>query len=221
MGKITAGKNLEITACISGISAGSGESAMVIADFCKYYGVAGFRPTDEETAGRRKSLLFMEGHRVNNGRGEVVFDVIFRAPIIGAPGLEADVPFSLKGGDSRDISTDIPFVRNAVEKGMPIWVMVLGGNSHTVEYCDGVEMHLQPATHMTMRRINITPVFRDYIRDWSAIGDSANPAFIRGNKVNGKVYPRIRVNWGKIPEHYWLDKGPVPFSANAPIPSPY
>lgn len=221
MGKITAGKNLEITAALSGLSCGTGVSAGKIAAFCSLYGVRSFRPTDEVTAARRKSLVFMDGQRVNNGRGEVVFDVIFRMPIEGAPGLLADVPFSLKGGDSRDLSTDIPFVRDAVEKGMPLWVMILDGQSDTIEYQDGVETHLRPATHMTMRRINVTPILRDCIQDWGSVGDSSKPAFIRGNRVNGKVYPRIRVNWSKIPPEYWLDKSPVPFDANAPIPSPY
>lgn len=222
MGKMNAGKVLECTATLAAFrAAGTGEGAFYMEAFCKSFGVD-FRRTNEEDANRRKSVLFMNGERLNNGRGEIFGDCILRVPIVKSGALLAEIPVSLKGGDSRDISTDIPFIRAAVEQGMPLWCYILDGDACEVEYADGERVDVPPARNLTMRRINVTPLLRDCIGDWTQAGDSkAAPAFIRDNKVGKYSYLRVRVNWNKVPAHYWLDAAPVAFDAEAPLPSPW
>jgi hypothetical protein len=225
MPKLTAGKVMEATASLAAHApGGTGEAAKRIAAYCEHFGVD-FAHTDEETAGRRLSNLYMEGQRLNNGRGERLFDAVLAAPIAGMAGAVREfIPVSLKGGDSRDISTDIPFVQSCVEAGMPIWVFLLDApGAQDVVYENGVRMDVPPAGALTMRRINVTPLLRDCIADWTKPGDSkAAPAFIRKAKVGEYVYLRLRVNWGSVPDHYWLDAaGPVPFDPAAPLPCPW
>ena len=225
MPTMTAGKIMEATATRAAFAAGgTGNGAKYIAAFCREFGLE-FAHTDETVAARRGSELYMGGERLNNGRGERLFDAVVAAPIIGLGGAVVEkIPVSLKGGDSRDISTDIPLVRAAVEAGAPIWVYILDGAAVAVEYDDGIRVDVEPARGMTMRRINVTPLLRDCITDWSKAGDSkATPAFIRENKVKkaGKTYLRVRVNWNKVPAHYWLDAVPVAFDAGAPLPCPW
>ena len=135
----------------------------------------------------------------------------------------AEIPVSLKGGDSRDLSTDIPFIRSAVQAGMHLWVYLLDGQASEVTYTDGVRVDVEPATGLTMRRINVTPMLRDCIGDWSKpVADSkASPAFIREAKQGKYTYLRVRVNWGTVPAHYGHDAEPIPFDAGAPLPSPW
>lgn len=227
MPKMTAGKVMECTAALAAWAAcGTGEAAGAFGAFCRNFGVD-YSPTDEDSAARRKSRLWMNGNRLNNGRGEVFGDCVVRVPIVKSGAVLAEIPVSLKGGDSRDISTDIPFIREAVENGMPLWVYLLDGDARSVEYVDGVDIEVAPARNLTMRRINIQPLLRDNITDWSqAVSDTDAPAFIRVNKVTdkkGKVYSylRVRVNWSRVPVKYFLDPQPVPFDATAPLPSPW
>jgi len=189
--------------------------------FCGNFGVP-YRATDEDTATRRGSELYMAGVRLNNGRGEIFGDCALRVPIVRSGNLLAEIPVSLKGGDSRDVSTDIPWMKAAVAAGMPLWVYLLDGDASPVEYTDGVRTDVPPATGLTMRRINVQPLLRDCITDWSKAGDSkAAPAFVRVNKQGSYTYLRVRVNWNNVPAHYWLDTVPVPFDATAPLPSPW
>ena len=222
MGKMNAGKVMECTAAQAAFAAcGTGEGAYHFRGFCEHFGVA-FRHTDETTAARRGSELYLNGQRLNNGRGEVFGDCIVRVPIVKSGALLAEIPVSLKGGDSRDISTDISFIRSAVEQGMPLWCYLLDGDADEVTYADGVRVDVEPARNLTMRRINVTPLLRDCIGDWTQAGDSkVYPAFIRSNKVGKYEYLRVRVNWNKVPAHYWLDAAPVAFDATAPLPNPW
>jgi len=222
MGRMTAGKVLEATAAQSAWAAG-GTSRMAGAAsvFCRNFGVA-YRATDEDTAARRGSELYMNDIRLNNGRGEIFGDCIMQVPIVRSGAILAEIPVSLKGGDSRDISTDIPWMKEAVEAGMPLWVYLLEGDSAEVVYTDGVRTDVTPAQGMTMRRINVQPLLRDCITDWSKPGDSkTSPAFIREAKQGKYSYLRVRVNWGTVPSSYWLDSEPVLFDATAPLPSPW
>jgi hypothetical protein len=223
MPKLTAGKVMEATAAIAAhCPGGTGEAARWIGRFCDEFGVD-FSHTDEETAGRRLSNLWMQGRRLNNGRGERLFDAVLAAPIAGMAGAVREfIPVSLKGGDSRDISTDIPFVQSCVEAGMPIWVFLLDGQAEDLTYENGVHTDVPPAGALTMRRIDIQPLLRDCITEWDKAGDSkAAPAFIRKAKVGEYEYLRLRVNWNRVPDHYWLDSTPVPFDASAPLPCPW
>lgn len=222
MGKMTAGKVLECTAGLAAWAAGgSSRMAGAMAVFCRSFGVD-YRPTDEDSASRRLSELYMSGVRLNNGRGEIFGDCIVQVPICASGNLLAEIPVSLKGGDSRDISTDIPFIREAVAAGMPLWCYLLDGDAADIVYTDGIRVNVAPATGLTMRRINVQPLLRDCITDWSAVGDSkAAPAFIRQAKVGKYTYLRVRVNWGTVPDRYWHDDAPVSFDATAPLPSPW
>jgi hypothetical protein len=222
MPTMNAGKVMECTAAQAAFAAcGTGEGADHFREFCKHFGVA-FRHTDETTASRRGSELYLNGQRLNNGRGEIFGDCIVQVPIVKSGAILAEIPISLKGGDSRDISTDIPFIRSAVEQGMPLWCYLLDGEASEVEYVDGVRVDVHPARNLTMRRINVTPLLRECIGDWTQAGDSkATPAFIRENKVGKYTYLRVRVNWNKVPAHYWHDAEPIPFDAGAGLPSPW
>jgi len=223
MGKMTAGKVLECTAAQAAWAAGgTSKMAGAFGAFCHSFGVA-YRATDEDSAARRGSELYMAEVRLNNGRGEVFGDCVMQSPICRSGNLLAEIPVSLKGGDSRDISTDVPFIRSAVAAGMPLWVYLLDGEAEAVEYTDGVRVDVEPARNLTMRRINITPLLADCISDWSKpVADTkALPAFIREAKVGKYTYLRVRVNWNSVPARYWHDTVPVPFDAGAPLPSPW
>lgn len=222
MGKMSGGKVLECTAGLAAwASGGSSRMAGAMGAFCGNFGVP-YRATDEDTASRRGSELYMAGVRLNNGRGEIFGDCVMQVPIVRSGNLLAEIPVSLKGGDSRDISTDIPWMKAAVLAGMPLWCYLLDGDSAEVVYTDGIRVNVAPATGLTMRRINVTPLLRDCITDWTTAGDSkAAPAFIRVNKQGPYTYLRVRVNWNSVPLAYWHDAEPVPFDAGAPLPSPW
>jgi len=166
-----------------------------------------FVVTDEETAKRRTTNLYLDGERVNPGRGERLWDCCFVAE-----GFL--VPFSLKGGDSRDVSTDIPLVRALVEAGQPIWVACLEAeHAEAVNFKSG---DVEPARGLTMRRINITPVLARYINDWDSVG-APGVARIRAMKSNGHTYHRININWKKVPAEFWLDADYRDFDPTAPM----
>lgn len=222
MGKMTSGKVLECTASQAAWAAGgSSRYAGAMSVFCRNFGVP-YRATDEDTAIRRESSLYMAGVRLNNGRGEVFGDAVLRVPIVKSGNLLAEIPVSFKGGDSRDLSTDIPWMKAACEAGMPLWVYLLDGDASPVEYTDGIRVDVAPATGLMMRRINVTPLLADCIHDWTKAGDSsAAPAFVREARQGKYTYLRVRVNWNSVPAHYWHDLIAVPFDAGASLPSPW
>jgi hypothetical protein len=226
MPKMTAAKIIEHTAALAALAAGGGGmAAKYITAFLGEFDVE-FSHTDETTAKRRLSDLWLCGHRVNPGRGERLFDAVVAAPILGMGGAVVEkIPVAIKAGDARDISTDIKLAKAAVEAGAPIWVYIMDGTAEAVEYDEGVHQVITPARNLTMRRINITPLLRDEVSSWE-IGDGEGKiAFVRADKrkSGGKeyIYPRLRINWGKVPSHYWLDASPIPFDAGAPLPCPW
>jgi hypothetical protein len=217
MAKLTAGKLMEITAChlsalAGGINCGTQGSAAVLLAYARHIGCE-FRPTDEEAAKSRKTRIFTPaGERVNPGRGEMLFDSIFP---VGGSFL---VPVSLKGGDSRDLTTKIDLARAWVESGTPMWVYMLDGEAQTF---DGSEGTIEWAEGMTMRRIDATPVIRDFLATWD-IDPKGTVCRVRATKAkSGKLYPRLNVNWKKVPASYWLDAEPIPFDPTAPLPTPW
>jgi hypothetical protein len=227
MPKLTKAKVIEATAAQAAwASGGTGEAALCITRFCEYFGV-GFAHTDEETAGRRLSSLYINGVRLNNGRGERAFDAIHDAPIDGMAGaIRERIPVSYKAGDARDVSTDIPLMQSILDSGMPYWVYLLDGDAKAVDYTDGIRVDVEPAKHITMRRINLTQVLADFLSDWNICEETEGKvAFVRKYKITagGKeyIYPRLRVNWGKVPPEYWLDAEPVDFDPAAPLPCPW
>jgi hypothetical protein len=228
MPTLTAGKIVEVTAAQSAyLGAGCGEAAHRIDDFCGYFGVD-FRRTNEQDATRRKSELYLNGddeQRINNGRGEIAFDAIVKAPISNTGDIVEYFPVSFKAGDARDVSTDIPLMQSIVDTGMPYWVYLLDGVARNVEYVNGVRMDISPARNVTMRRVNLTKVLADFLSDWEIADGTDKVAFVRKHtvKAGGKeyVYPRLRVNWGKVPASYFYDAEPVPFDANARLPNPF
>jgi hypothetical protein len=225
MGKMNSGKVVEATAAQSAyLATGCGEAARHIDNFCDAFGVD-FRRTDTETAARRKSELYLNGHRINNGRDEIAFDAVHKAPIVKSGDIVEYIPVSYKAGDARDVSTDIPFMQAIVKSGMPLWVYLLDGKAKSVEYADGVRVDVEPATHITMRRVNLTAILRDMLEGWEICDGEGKVAFVRKHtvKAGGKeyIYPRLRVNWNKVPASYFLDAEPVPFDAAAHLPNPW
>ena len=228
MPTLTAGKIVEVTAAQSAhLGTGCGEAARHIDEWCLYWGVD-FRRTNEQDAKRRKSELYLNGddeQRINNGRGEIAFDAIVKAPISGTGDIVEYFPVSFKAGDARDVSTDIPLMQAIVDTGMPYWVYLLDGVARNVEYVNGVRMDIAPARNITMRRVNLTAILRDFLSDWEIADGTDKVAFVRAHKVSagGKeyIYPRLRVNWNKVPDTYFLDATPVPFDAGARLPNPF
>jgi hypothetical protein len=234
MGQVKAARLVELSASIlSWGQGGSPRAASAIGRWSASWSVP-FPPTDEETAGRRRSEVYVWGPRgearVNNGRGERIFDAVVCSPL----GAHVEyVPASFKCGDSRDITTDIKLARALVAAGAPIWVYhIAAPRAADVDYTDGVRVDIpmvEPEC-MTMRRVNITPVIQDLLKSWEVtLGDAdarGEVVFLRRHTVKspaGKAYdyPRLRVRLGSIPARYWLDKEPIPFDAQAVLPSAY
>lgn len=225
MPKMTSGKVIECTAAaMAYASGGTGEGSHRITAFCREFGVS-FSHTDEETAARRGSELYLNNQRLNNGRGERAFDVVVKAPIVKTGDIVEYIPVSLKAGDARDVSTDIPLMQSIVENGMPLWVYLLDGEAKSVEYADGVRVDIEPARNITMRRVNLTKVLQDFLSDWEIADGTDKVTFVRAHvvKAGNKVYtyPRLRVNWNKVPDTYFLDAVPVAFDATALMPNPW
>jgi len=234
MGSIKAARLVELSAgVLAWGQGGSPRAASAIGRWAEAWGVD-FPPTDEETAGRRRSEVYVWGprgeERVNNGRGERIFDAVVCSPVDMGAFVEY-VPVSIKVGDARDITTDIKLVRALVKAGAPIWVYhVTAPCARDVEYADGVRVDIPMVEPASMRRVNVTPVIQDLLKSWEVtLGDGeakGEVVFLRRHTVKspaGKAYdyPRLRVRLGSIPARYWLDKEPVPFDAQAVLPSAY
>ena len=215
MATLNPGKVMEITAQFiareaGGVDCGTQRSAAVLLAYAAEAGVE-FRPTDEENATRRTTQIFTpDGQRVNPGRGEMMFDSIF-------PTGGFLVPVSLKGGDSRDVTTAINLVRAWVDAGLPIWVYCLDGEAEKFKGKAGI---MQYATGLTMRRIDATPVIRDFLASWE-ISKEASMVRVRANKVGKYLYPRLNIQWKKVPASYWLDPEPIPFDPTLALPRPW
>ena len=218
---LTPGKIVEITAVSAIVKAGGAPAGARAgwSRFADYARVHGFSMdhTDETAARQRKTDLYtVDGERINPGRGERIFDAVVKAPVIGLEhALFEYIPVSIKAGDSRDISVDIPALRAWVESGAPLWVYCLQGEAEAVHYRQGI---VEPAKNITMRRINLTEVINSQEADaWSVEGPKRY-AFLRIMKVNGYSYERFRVNWKSVPASLWLDKDYIEFNPAAPLP---
>jgi len=215
MATLNPGKVMEITAQFiarkaGGVDCGTSRSASILSAYAGEAGVE-FRPTDEETAKFRKTQIFTpDGQRVNPGRGEMMFDAHM-------PAGGFLVPVSLKGGDSRDLTTAVSLVRAWVDAGLPIWVYCLSGEAEKFKGKAGI---MKYATGLTMRRIDATPVIRDFLASWE-ISPEASTVRVRANKVGKYLYPRLNINWKKVPASYWLDAEPIPFDPTLPLPRPW
>ena len=227
MGKravLNSGKVVEITA-VEMIEKAGGASAGVSAGWRKFSSYAGFFGfsidlTDEKSARQRKTNLYTEsGSRINPGRGERIYDAVVKAPAVGLEGsVHEFIPVSIKAGDSRDITVDIPALRGWVESGAPLWVYCLKGEAEAVYYKEGI---VSPAKNIMMKRINLTAVIEAQEESPWSIEGGKRWAFLRNMKVNGYTYPRFRVNWKSVPAHLWYDKDWVEFNPNAPLPLPW
>lgn len=221
---INKGKVLEIAAGMAfDIQGGDKWAALSFGRWAHLWGVP-WAPTDEDTAKRRRSLVFMNGKRVNNGRGERLFD----SATIGG------IPISLKAGDSRDITLwkqgEKGIARLFVEAGAPIWCYRISAPKRMISdfsYREGEEAHV-PAPDLnlvTMRRIDIRPVILENLRSWERTEEDGVMVRVRKDDRtnNGTVYhyDRLNINFRLVPDRYWLDKEPVPFDAEAPLPDPF
>tara|TARA_B100000131_G_scaffold168442_1_gene162811 strand:- start:20732 stop:21448 length:717 start_codon:yes stop_codon:yes gene_type:complete len=186
------------------------------------YGAVGFDVTNETGAKAQYLVVGTDGAEHRLGRGEKFGDAIVNTPVAG--GWLTDLSFvSLKGGDSRDLTTDVDLARRIVEAGLPLWVWCLDGTAADsgAEIEKGVPFYLSESpTDMTVRRINVTPLLRDMMGedDWEMGPRDGRTCFVRINKVGKYTYPRLRVVWSAVPSHYWLDETPIPLAeAFAPI----
>jgi hypothetical protein len=176
-----------------------------------------------ETGRRAKYLAVgLDGAEHRIGRGERIGDAIVSTPV--ERNILLDFAFvSLKGGDSRDVTTDVPLAKRIVEAGLPLWVWTLEGDCPDAgaEMEKGIPFHLTEApAEIKVRRINITPLLRDTMTeaDWEMGPREGRTCFVRINKVGKYVYPRLRVVWSCVPEKYWTDAAPIPLAeAFAPI----
>lgn len=219
---VNKGKVLEIAAAAAFDIQGGGKwAALSFGRWASLWGVP-WSPTDEESARRRASVLYMNGVRVNNGRGERLFDAA----------TWKGVPVSLKAGDSRDITLwkegEKGVARLYVEAGAPIWCYRISAPKGVVgdfSYREGEEAHI-PApdlSQVTMRRVNITPVIMENLKSWERTEVAGQMVRVRADdRNNGKNrYDRLNINFALVPQEYWLDKEPIPFDAKAPLPDPF
>tara|TARA_B100000131_G_scaffold168442_1_gene162791 strand:- start:12352 stop:13035 length:684 start_codon:yes stop_codon:yes gene_type:complete len=221
---LNAGKVVEITAVnmieeAGGAAAGSRDGWRKFSDYACYHGFM-IDPTDEKSARQRKTELYTpNGSRINPGRGERIFDAVVKAPIVGMENsIHEFIPASIKAGDSRDISVDIPALRGWIESGAPLWVYCIDGDADPIHYREGV---VPFATNLVMRRINLTDIVKAQSSDPWTVDGPKRWAFLRNMKVNGYTYKRFRVNWKSVPNELWLDKDWVPFNPSAPLPLPW
>jgi len=186
------------------------------------YGSVGMDLTNETGAKANYLVVGLDGAEHRLGRGERFGDAIVNTPVEGNTFL--DLSFvSLKGGDSRDLTTDVELAKRIVEAGLPLWVWTLDGDCPDAgaEIEKGIAFHLTAApTEIKVRRINVTPLLRDMMGedDWQMGPREGRTCFVRVNKVGKYTYPRLRVVWKSVPSRYWLDEAPIPLSeAFAPI----
>jgi hypothetical protein len=223
---LNAGKVVEITAVSLIVKAGGSAAGTIpgwrdYMDFCNMWGFD-VDPTDESSARQRTTNLYTpDGERINPGRGERIIDASVDAPILGVEhALRSRFPVSIKAGDSRDITVDIPALRGWVESGAPLWTYCLNGESEAVYSREGV---VPWATNLTMRRVDAAAVIRAQAKiadPWSIDGPTRF-AKLRRMKVGKYEYTRFNINWNKVPSHLWMDSQYIPFNPSASLPAPW
>ncbi len=180
------------------------------------YGSVGMDLTNETGNKAQYLVVGLDGAEHRLGRGERIGDAIVNTPVEG--NILLDFAFvSLKGGDSRDLTTDVELARRIVEAGLPLWVWTLEGDCPDAgaEIEKGVPFHLTEApAEIKVRRINATPLLRDTMTeaDWEMGPRDGRVCYVRINKQGKYVYPRLRVMWKQVPSRYWLDEAPIPLS---------
>ena len=174
------------------------------------YGPLGYTHTNEAHTRAKYDVRDSRGNRCGIGRGEKIFDAMATVPVAGG-WIRDSYPVSLKGGDSRDLTTDIDTARAIVEAGVALWVWCLEGSSPDAgrEVSPGELAIVGDPTGVTVRRINVTPFLRDTMTDWEMGPRAGRAAFVRVNKIGKYVYPRLRVSWKDVPARYWQDEAPI------------
>ena len=181
------------------------------------YGSVGMDLTNETGAKAKYLVVGPDGEEHRLGRGERFGDAIVNTPVEGGHFL--DLSFvSLKGGDSRDLTTDVELAKRIVEAGLPLWVWCLEGTAPDAgaEIEKGIPFHLTAApAEIKVRRINVTPLLQDMMgeADWQMGPREGRTCFVRVNKVGKYTYPRLRVVWSAVPDRYWTDAEAIPLSA--------
>lgn len=216
MAKLKNGKILEwyVSRVIreqGGSAVGEGGDARAMLNIV--YGPVGFTHTNEAHTRAKYDVRDSQGNRLGLGRGEKIFDAMATVAVAGGF-LRDSYPVSLKGGDSRDLTTDVPLARAIVEAGLALWVWCLEGDAPDAgrEVFPGEVATVADPTGVTVRRINVTPFLRDTMTDWDMGPRAGRAAFVRANKVGKYVYPRLRVSWKDVPARYWQDEAPIPLA---------
>jgi len=173
------------------------------------FGQYGWEVVNETAKAAKYDVYSPDGRRVNIGRGQLVWDAI-----LPGGGAIWQRLVSLKCGDSRDLSTKTSLVRALVEQGFPIWVWCCEGSSPDARagLQPGVRFDLARVEGIRVRRINVTPVLRDFMQTWDMVPSDGQVAHVRCMKVGKYRYPRVRVNWKKVPSRYWLDEDHRPLT---------
>ena len=160
------------------------------------------KTTDEVCADRRTHSLTLNGKLVNLGRGQQIFDAA----------LPSGRLVSIKGGDSRDITTDIDSLRPYLEAGGECHIYCMTGTASTIFEGQTV---IEPATDLMMRRIELSAIIEAQGPEAWEVGDRGDRfAFCR---LDGDR-PRLRVHWASVPAHLWIDAQAVAFHTDDDLP---
>jgi len=127
-----------------GSAGGTSDCAGLIRGAAQAVGVT-LPVTDEVCADRRTHSLTMRGELLNLGRGQQIFDAA----------LSSGRLVSIKGGDSRDVTTAVDACRSFIEAGGDVILYHLQGTAATV--LEG-QTTIEPATDLTMRRISLAAI---------------------------------------------------------------
>lgn len=173
------------------------------------FGEMGWEVVNETAKAAKYQVYSPDGRRVNIGRGQLIWDAVLPGTL---PIWQRLV--SLKCGDSRDLSTKTSLVKALVEAGFPIWVWACEGRSPDARarLSPGTRFDLARVEEIKVRRIDVTPVLRDYMDTWDMVPCDGQVAHVRAMKVGKYRYPRVRVNWKKVPPSYWLDESYRPLA---------
>lgn len=167
-----------------------------------------WRPTDERPSASRKSNITIGNVRINNGRGSKAFDAI----LLGCDGNL--IPVSLKGGETASdiaLGESLAVVKEIVKAGAPFIVGVLthGYVGRNFDYETGEELVIPAPVGVMVRWVNLTPILAK-MRTWEMVdADGTSPAYVRRHAAKAKGengdtvtvhYPRLNVNFGRIPE---------------------
>ena len=184
-----------------GSAGGTSDCAGLIRGAAQAVGVT-LPVTDEVCADRRTHSLTMRGELLNLGRGQQIFDAA----------LSSGRLVSIKGGDSRDVTTAVDACRSFIEAGGDVILYHLQGTAATV--LEG-QTTIEPATDLTMRRISLAAIVEAQgSAAWEISDSSEQFAFCR---MDGK-YRRFRVHFPAVPAHLWIDPQAVPFHTNDDLP---